>query len=949
MDENLHYIEIGKYFQDNHTSDFVVLSYSDNYMLKESWFRYYEIINPARFIKKNQPGLIFALLPYQQEDKYIFIHAELKREKQQSSRQYYQVRFIILNTETIRSYYTNGVQLFTILASNNQNESGKASTYSLKDYSEQEGISRLKLPPIDAVDSQWSDNVHPGTLTTIGAVLSSYKSETPGYSLITCEEDIDPILKLKIIEQTLSVLEYKNIFSFSTDGFEETPIQLRFLLNKTFLGKIHNRAFQITNLPYAKEEDADAVSQIIRLKGTKDFRGALYGLADHIYYLHWLLESYSNAYNKINQKIVIIDEIFALERALGNIRKIKELIYDIESDADFVEYKNQIISILSDLLHGNFRLLFQDFQEHFLQVTEEISNVINDIEKRTTFALKTNDFSELKYLSNSRSLFSKISKNTINNAIDALSSFLGKHTPAQIERYGNINYPRRVAMGAEFGIKIELGLTPKSNQSPLIVVPSDTPVREMKVDVVISFDEKDFENNEDFAKMIDINPYESSSPVLFSLKAISTGEKTVKIDFFHKGYYQGQTVANILVEDLAVEGVRGSLFDNFGAISNVSINIFNSTSVSSPDLTIYLGKAGENYEYRLYSNRQNLGFDLKKVLGKINISSVNPQAYMERIYEEINEKVNSQTDNNLFFEDINSIGTQLYDELFPKELKSIWWKKIHGRVQSILIVSDETWIPWELIKPYQKMEDGSIQEDGFLCEKYQLSRWLQGSNSLQNQIEFKDLRLIISDDMKELEGESEEFGDFASDQLHIENIPASLEKIFPLLTKGGFNALHFGCHSVYDNTNPDTSYLELNEGEKLKPRHISGEKVYFGQNHPLIFLNACASGRSAPSLTGIGGWAGRFLNIGVSAFIGAMWDVDNKSATPFANYFYKNLVQGMTIGEAAQKARLKIKKAGDPSWLSYIVYANPNSLTITNEVVAQIEDAKSVLNNLKGV
>ena len=69
-----------------------------------------------------------------------------------------------------------------------------------------------------------------------------------------------------------------------------------------------------------------------------------------------------------------------------------------------------------------------------------------------------------------------------------------------------------------------------------------------------------------------------------------------------------------------------------------------------------------------------------------------------------------------------SVGNQLWDELIPDKLKQEYWK-FKDHVKSLLITSDEPWIPWEMIKPYNLDEE---LEDPFWCEQFAMSRWLSG-------------------------------------------------------------------------------------------------------------------------------------------------------------------------------------------------------------------------------
>jgi len=50
----------------------------------------------------------------------------------------------------------------------------------------------------------------------------------------------------------------------------------------------------------------------------------------------------------------------------------------------------------------------------------------------------------------------------------------------------------------------------------------------------------------------------------------------------------------------------------------------------------------------------------------------------------------------------------------------------------------------------------------------------------------------------------------------------------------------------------------------------------------VVFINACQVGRSGMAMTGIGGWANRFVQAGAGAFIGAYWSVIDEPAFDFA-------------------------------------------------------------------
>ncbi len=94
---------------------------------------------------------------------------------------------------------------------------------------------------------------------------------------------------------------------------------------------------------------------------------------------------------------------------------------------------------------------------------------------------------------------------------------------------------------------------------------------------------------------------------------------------------------------------------------------------------------------------------------------------------------------------------------------------------------------------------------------------------------------------------------------------------------------------------------------------------------PIIFLNACETGRVGAVLTAWGGWPNVFLRADAGAFVGAAWPVRDKPAAAFSTAFYNALLEGKTLSEAATFSRSEAKKLGDVSWLAYKVYGHPRA------------------------
>jgi CHAT domain-containing protein len=164
----------------------------------------------------------------------------------------------------------------------------------------------------------------------------------------------------------------------------------------------------------------------------------------------------------------------------------------------------------------------------------------------------------------------------------------------------------------------------------------------------------------------------------------------------------------------------------------------------------------------------------------------------------------------------------------------------------------------------------------------------------------------------------------ASTERKVESIPATFLDVQAALASGTYDAWHFSGHGAFRNEPiPERSAMILQGGDKLTPEDLSGRVANLGKPHPLVFLNACQIGQSGMSLTGMGGWASRFLRAGAGGFLGAYWSIYDQPALNFAKAFYTRLFAGDPIGKAARDARLDVRGSGDPTWLAYTVFADP--------------------------
>lgn len=285
--------------------------------------------------------------------------------------------------------------------------------------------------------------------------------------------------------------------------------------------------------------------------------------------------------------------------------------------------------------------------------------------------------------------------------------------------------------------------------------------------------------------------------------------------------------------------------------------------------------------------------------------------------------------------EVEAIGRRLYDDLFPEDLKA-FYRTIRHRAKTILIVSDEPWIPWELVKPYDDTEVGDVIDDDFLCMAYILTRWLSGPAMPRDRISVKRAACVhpYTEDMALLTATGAECESLArlAEAEGVEFInaggPVSHKVLVDLLSKSELDLIHVTAHGEFHSESPDQSRILLADGRSFRPQDIQGPiKTTLARNRPHIFFNVCESARQSWALNRTAGWPMRLIGEARCAtFIGSAWTLNDSRASKFASVYYRGIADGHTLGEAMFQARSALRDS-EPmgfDWLAYQAYGHPN-------------------------
>jgi len=408
-------------------------------------------------------------------------------------------------------------------------------------------------------------------------------------------------------------------------------------------------------------------------------------------------------------------------------------------------------------------------------------------------------------------------------------------------------------------------------------------------------------------------------PVCIVLRAVAAGLGSVRVFGFHEGVALGSLTLTLTIAAAANHEARASSRERRGIELSPRV---------APDLSLFVFNRSEELHFFLHSAD---GRFLMKPFGPTRLRA-SPAHYFRSFFDGI-ERIPCETpeDRSTACRQLEMRGADLYDKLFPDDLKAVLWT-LQDRIDTIQVLSDEPWIPWELCHVTRKQQSRAAP-GFFLAERFSITRWMSGTPA-KTSISLRDLAIVVPNDaeLEEAHAERDFLLGLAGEQRQVTQLPATFIGVTDAMAQGRFDAWHFSGHAGAGSSEaPDEGYFELENQMRLTPEMVSGRFENVRIPKPFVFINACQSARSSLSLTSLGGWATRFLgdeDEGASAFIGSYWEVFDDAALAFSKEVYRLLLSGTPIGAAVRAARKSIRASDELTWLAYTVYADPHATVV---------------------
>lgn len=445
-----------------------------------------------------------------------------------------------------------------------------------------------------------------------------------------------------------------------------------------------------------------------------------------------------------------------------------------------------------------------------------------------------------------------------------------------VTRYVDVVCPRRVGVdGGRFAVSVKLTVRPNpqsaADDAEPLTVRADKPVQ-------VYAEVSGFVLTDGNQRTLTVPAEKDSEAVVFEVQPLHDGDGRIDFHFFQEGHPLGD--ARVDVEIVAAETAVAAPMRGAGR-QRLSGLVHFEDGLAPPDLAIHVAydtpQGTPQLRVSVYEGDQ-----LLESFAPIRLERL-AERFTAWLYQQLDFLTRQALDESLSAEEaaaaderIRAVGRLLWNDLLHGDFKAMLREEWEGwRGRTLLLISDEPDIPWEMIWP--NLDDPGYDEP--LCLHFRFSRWLRPAP--QDEIRHwmigrlrwqRWLRLIPSaTDLTFAVREKEHLGELLA-RLHAEDLsPAAPteEIVLRALRETRFHWLHVAAHgfTAPDNLG-DSASVTLDDWD-FKPASFVPAEVrrWMGKERPGVFFNTCHGGRQQWSVTGLGGWARRILAAGAGLYL----------------------------------------------------------------------------------
>lgn len=281
---------------------------------------------------------------------------------------------------------------------------------------------------------------------------------------------------------------------------------------------------------------------------------------------------------------------------------------------------------------------------------------------------------------------------------------------------------------------------------------------------------------------------------------------------------------------------------------------------------------------------------------------------------------------------LRSAGRKLFDAA-PANFRRAFWSLVDagGPLRTIQVVSQEPYLPWELMIPHRHREEGGREERPPLGVEFAVGRWVSSScTSGPQRIRLRE-SIIVAPEYEGADYLRHARAEAAFVKEHFEGTyvePATFEGLHESLGSRRPGVVHLVCHGKAD---APLQTVELEDEGTLTAGELGDILLDTGalrESRALAVVNACEVGRTAPALVGLEGFAPHLIQGGAGAVVAALWSVKDDLAHEVAITFYRSILDdpGRAFADIVREIRARAydEEAGaEDTYAAYCFYGDP--------------------------
>jgi CHAT domain len=267
----------------------------------------------------------------------------------------------------------------------------------------------------------------------------------------------------------------------------------------------------------------------------------------------------------------------------------------------------------------------------------------------------------------------------------------------------------------------------------------------------------------------------------------------------------------------------------------------------------------------------------------------------------------------------------------PKQFQDLYWRLIDAGAPptTVLLISEERSIPWELMIPSRRTADGRYQRLAPLGVQCAIGRWHGDDYVCPGQVVPLQDSLILAPTYNPPLPQASAERDLILELFPGQSVPATFDELDAFYGAHTASLFHFVCHG----RDATLQAIKLLQNQVLWANQVraGGLGMACRKSRPLIFLNACEVGRPGAGLAAVGGFAASFIACDAGAVIAPLWAVDDGVAHQVAVTFYGTVKKKpeTPFADILRELRAKAYAAeGEDSYAAYCFYGDPHASAV---------------------